>query len=440
MRDMAVSDERVGLLNRAVAAVVAVFCALALLRWGVSGLDPSLWEEVAVVAGLRPPNGIFPGFWRFLAGWAFPVFGADRALWVLNLAGAAVGALCVYTVALIVRQILSFIVRIERPHRAWHLFIAPLFSGLAALVFGLSDPFWNVARTFSPEEIRLFMFLAIVHISMRWFVAGGRWRLFPAMALMGIMAAETPFAFLLPLAFIASYAVIWHCVVDGLFPKPEKLAEPDELPRWRMFFLFAGGLLLAIYLNAAAFAAFGGLEAHGWEPEDAYLRYAIGYWHVFVDAAMLVGWMLGICFALLPFLVSLRIGPLVVRDDRRMPFSLGFLMFFVGLLALLQTGVVPSMRFWTLVKGTVLVGSGFLLAFFVFCDVVALAISGAAFAFEWRSLPLGGKTGRWRGPMQKCAVPALAAVMCALLLIRLPKPVQTEMQRIVDDAVASTLR
>ena len=69
MRDMAVSDARVGFLNRAVAAVVATFCAVALLVWGVPGLDPSMWDDVAVVAGLRPPQTVFPGFWRFLAGW-----------------------------------------------------------------------------------------------------------------------------------------------------------------------------------------------------------------------------------------------------------------------------------------------------------------------------------------------------------------------------------
>ena len=285
MRDMAVSDERVGFLNRAVAASVAVFCMIAMLVWGVPGLDPSMWDDVAVVAGLRPPHTVFPGFWRFLAGWLFPVFGTDIALVILNLAGAAVGGLCVYSVCLIVRQILSLLIRVNRPYRAWHLFIAPFFAGVAALAFGISDPLWRIARTFSPDEIRLFMFLSIVHISIRWFVAGGRWRLFPAMALMGVMAAETPFAFLLPALFIAFYVSVWHCVLDGLFPKPEKLAEPDDLPKWRMFFLFLGGLALAIILNATSFAAFGGLEANGWELPDVYLRYAIGYWHVFADAA-----------------------------------------------------------------------------------------------------------------------------------------------------------
>ena len=439
MRDMRVNDGRVGFLNRAVAVFAAVACAAAMLVWGVPGLDPSVWGEVSVVAGLRPPQNVFPGFWRFLAGWLFPLFGTERAIDILHFAGVAVGGLCVYTVCLIVRQILSLIIRIGRPYRAWYLFIAPFFAGVAALAFGMSDPFWRITRTFSPEEIRLFMFLAIVHISIRWFVAGGRWRLFPAMALMGVMAAETPFAFILPLVFIAFYVSVWHCVLDGLFPKPEKLAEPDELPKWRMFFLFLGGLVAAIILNAESFAAFGGLEANGLELPDVYLRYAIGYWHVFYDAASLIGWMLGICFAVLPFVVSVRIAPLMVRDDRQMPFNLGVLMFFVGVLAAMQVGAFPSARFWTFVKGNVLVESGFLLAFFVFCDMVALAIVGATFAFECQRTYLTDEDGARPGILLKGVVPALTVVLAALMLVHLPKPLETEMQRIIDAAVAETV-
>ena len=439
MRDMAVSDSRVGFLNRAVAATVAAFCTVAMLLWGVPGLDPSMWDEVAVVAGLRPPQTVFPGFWRFLAGWLFPIFGVDQAIAILRLAGAAVGGLCVYTVCLIVRQILSLVIRVGRPYRAWHLFIAPFFAAIAALTFGLSDPLWRVARIFSPEEIRLFLFLSIIHISIRWFVAGGRWRLFPAMALMGVMAAETSFAFLLPAVFIAFYASVWHCVLDGLFPQPEKLEEPENLPRWRMLFLFLGGLALAIILNASSFAAFGGLAANGWELEDVYLRYAIGYWHVFADAASLIGWMLGVCFAVLPFVVSIRIAPLVIRDDRRMPFDLGVLMFFVGFLAVMQMGAFPSARFWTFVKGTSLVGSGFLMTFFVFCDVVALAIFGSAFAFECQRNYLTEEDGPRPGILLKGVVPVLAVVLCAMMMTHLRKPLETEMQRIIDEAVEETV-
>ena len=435
MRDMAVSDDRVGLTNRLVALVVSSISFVAMLVWSVPGVDPGVWGEIAVVSGLRPAQSVFPGFWRLLAGWLFPVFGYGTALRLLNLIGPAIGAVCVYSFCMIVRQILSFLVRIGRPYPVWYRFIAPFFTAMAGLCFGLSDPLWSISRTFSPEEIRLFMFLGVVQGSMRWFIAGGGWRLFPVMALMGVMAAETSFACLLPLGFVAAYMSIWHCVMDGLFPKPENLPEPDELPKWRMFFLFLAGLGVAVWLNATSFIAFGGLEANGWGQAEVYFRYAAGYWHVFIDAATLVGWMLGLCFCVIPFVVVLRIAPLVIRDDRPMQFNLGVMMFFIGLLSILQTGAFPSGRFWTFGGGMTLVPSGFLLAFFLLCSMLSLAIFGAAFAFECHRTYLAEDESR-PGFLLKATAPAVSVLILLLVFWHVPKPVETEMQRIVDAGVA----
>ena len=439
MRDMMVSDARVGWGNRLVAAVVALACFAAMLVWQVPGLDPSMWDEAAVVAGVRAPRTVFPGFWRMLAGWVVPIFGMERAIGILSLVGAIVGALCVYSFCLIVRQILALVIRVGRPYPAWCNFIAPFFAGVAALCFGLSDPLWKVTRMFSPSEIRLALFLFIVHALLRWFVAGGRWRLFPAFAAMGVMAAETPFAFLLPLVFIGAYASVWHCVMDGLFPQPEKLPDPEDMPKWRMFFLFLGGLAAAAWLNASAFISLGGIEANCWRPEDIYFRYAGGYWHVFWDAASIVGWMLGLIFAILPFLVAIRMAPLVIRDDRQMPFPFGVIVFFVGVLAAMQSGAFPSARFWTFVKGTELVESGFLLVFFVFCAMIALAIFGASFAFECQRTYLTAETGTRPGVLLRGVVPVLAVGLVFLAARHVKRPVEAAMQQIVDEAVAATV-
>lgn len=439
MRDMAVSDDRVGLTNRLVALVVSSISFVAMLIWSVPGVDPGVWNEIAVVAGLRPAQSVFPGFWRLLAGWLFPAFGYDTALRLLNFIGPAIGAVCVYSFCMIVRQILSFLIRIGRPYPVWYRFIAPFFTAVAGLCFGLSDPLWSISRTFSPEEIRLFMFLGVVQGAMRWFIAGGGWRLFPVMGLMGVMAAETSFACLLPLGFVAAYVTIWHCVMDGLFQKPEMLPDPDELPKWRMFFCFLAGLCAAVWLNAMSFTAFGGLEANGWEPTDIYVRYAAGYWHGFINAATMVGWMLGLCFCVLPFVVALRIAPLVIRDDRPMVFNLGVMMFFIGLLSILQMGAFPSGRFWTFASGTALVESGFLLAFFLFCSMVSLAIFGAAFAFECQRTYLTEDEVR-PGVLLKATVPTVSVLLLLLVFWHVPKPVETEMQRIVDAGVAETVK
>ena len=428
-------DARIGSANRMAAASVALFCLVAMLVWGVPGLDPSMWDEAAVVAGLRPPRTIFPGFWRFIAGWLFPLFGAERAVAALNLLGAGIGAACVYSVFLTIRQILALIVRFEKPYPVWNRLIAPFFAGVAALCFGLSDPFWSVCRVFSPSEIRLVLFLFVIHALLRWFVAGGNWRLFPAFAAMGVLAAETPFAFLLPLIFAFAYVSVWHRVMDGLLPLPENLPEPEDLPKWRMFFLFLGGMAVAVFANASAFVSLGGVEANGWRLEDIYFRYAGGYWHVFWDAATVVGWMLGLSFAVLPFLVALRMSSLVIRDDRQMPFDCGVIVFFVGILATMQCGAFPSACFWTFTKDASLVESGFLLVLFVFCAMTALAIFGAAFAFECQRVYQTAEGEGRSGVLLKGIVPAIAVVLLALVVVHRPKTVETEMQRIVDAAL-----
>ena len=440
MRDMMNDRGQIGIRNRMLAVMTGAIACAAVLVWGVPGIDPSLWDEFAAVSGLRPPRDILPGFWRLLTGWMFPVFGTAAATGILKFLGAAVAGVCTGFVCLIVRQVLALLVRTSRPFPVWYRRIAPFFAFVCAVLFGLGDPLMRIARVFSPDELRLLMLLGTVHLILRWFTVGGRWRLFPAMALMGLLAAETPFGFVLPLAFVGSYVVVWWCILDGLFAKPEKLAEPEALPKWRMFFLFLGGLALGVWLNGAAFIAFGGAAANGWSTSDVFFRYATGYWTMLRASASLIGWVLGFGFCVVPFVVALRIFPLLARDDRPMPFAYGALLFFVGILALMQAGAVPVTRFWTFSAESM--RSGFLLAFLVFCAMMTVALFGAAFAFECQRTYLIREEDEAPvapGVLLRGLVPAITLVILAMAVVAVPKPVETEMQRIVDAAVAETV-
>ena len=444
MRDMPRDDGRLGRRNILLAVAAGVLSAAAMIVFGVPGLDPGLWGETAVVSGLCPPRAIFPGFWRLTTAWLFPLVGFEASIAALRWLGAVVGGCCVAVFCLNVRQILALLIHTSRPYAVWFRVIAPFFSFVAALLFGVSDPLWRICRVFSPDLLRLAICLLVVHWLLRWFTVGGQWRLFPAFALMGAMAAETPFAFLMPVLFVAAYVAVWHCVMDGLFQKPEKLPEPAELPKWRMFFLFLGAFALSVWLNTVGFIAFGGLEANGWSANDVYFRYAGGYWRVLANAASVIGWSLGLGMCLIPLLVALRMFPKSARDDQPMPFNYGVMLFFVGALAAMQTGAFPAARFWTFDTDAVIVGSGFLLAFFVACAMTSFALVGAAFSFECQRKYLTAgedepvpvsKPGR----MLRGVVPAIACVVVALALVHVRKPVETEMQRIVDDAVAETV-
>ena len=448
MRDMPRDNGRLGRRNIVLAIAAGVISAAAMIVFGVPGLDPGLWNEVSVVSGLRPPRTIFPGFWRLGAACLFHFLDMGTATVVLRWLGAVAGGFCVTVFCLIVRQILALVIHTSRPYAVWFRVIAPLFAFLGALLFGVSDPLWRICRVFSPELMRLSMLLLAVHWVLRWFTCGGQWRVLSAFALMGAMAAETPFAFLLPLLFAVSYAAVWHCVMDGLFRKPDGLPEPVELPKWRMFFVFLGALAAAVWLNTFGFVHFGGLEANGWSANDIYFRYAGGYWRLLVGSATLIGWALGLGVCVLPLLVALTMFPRSVRDDQPMAFNYGVMLFFVGVLAAMQSGAFPAARFWTYSSDTVMVESGFLLAFFVACAMASFALVGAAFAFECQRKYLmsaadqeleSGVAAEKPGRMLRGVVPALACGFAALALCHLRKPVETEMQRIVDDAVDETV-
>ena len=434
MRDVSKGDGRLGLGNVLTAAFVGLAVCAIILIWGVPGLDPALWDETAVAAGIRPPQTIFPGYWRILCGWLFSAFGVDDGVRMLSFVGAAIGGLCAMLVCLILRQILALLLRTGRSYPIWYKFIAPFFSVVAALLFGISDPFGIMARVFSPEELRLLMLLLGVHLTLRWFVVGGNWRIFLVMFLTGIMAAETPFAFLVPILFFVAWRSVWNRILDGVFEQPENLPDPEDLPKWRMFFLFFGGLGLGVWANAECFISLGGLEANGWSAGDIYFRYGGGYWRVVAGAGTLLGWVLGLGFGVFPLVVSLRLFPMVARDDRPMPFNLGVAMFFVGAMAVMQCGAFPAARFWTFAKSMAAMTDSFMLVFFVFCAMVAVALFGAAFAFECQRTYLAEDEDK-PGVLLRAVSPAVAVLIVVLAALHIPKPVETEMQRIVDDAV-----
>ena len=439
MRDSAAGDGRVGAVNWFLAVCVGAVVAASTFVWGVRGLDPSLWDEVSVVAGVRPPLTVFPGLWRGAVGWLFPWLGLNGAIDVIGKAGWIGCGLAAALFYLILRQILALLIRTERHYPVWSGFNAPYFAIVAAVAFGLSDPVARISQTFSPELIRLILFLLSVLLTLRWFTAGGNGRIFAALLFTGVLAGETPLAFLLPVLLVCAYAAVWHCVMDGLFPWPECLPEPLDLPKWRMVVVFVGGLLLAAWVNGETFIAYGGLEANDLKSGDVWMRYVVGYWHTLIGAASWLGWLLGLCFAVLPFLVCLRIAPFAIRDDHQLFFPLGLLMGCLGAIAIMQSGAFASTRFWTFSDDTFFFGSGFLLTVFVFCGMCALAIIGAAFAFECQRT--------YREPDEKkpglslrMLFPFLAAVLLVLVFRHRPKPVEQEILRIVEAGVEETVR
>ena len=427
----------IGVKDFVLASVAGVVVAGVGWIWGIPGLDPSMWHDIAVAAGVIPPQTAASAFWRMLTGWMFSSVGVSGSLRVLAVLGVVFGGVCAALVCIVVKQVLALLILSARTRSALEDRIASFFSFASAILFGLSDPFARIARILSPSLLWMVAALAVVGLSLRWSAVGGNWRLYSLVVVSGLLAAETPLAFLLPVVLAAAYLCVWRGVLGELFEKPENLPEPDEIPKWSMFHLFVGAFLLAVFLNVREFISLGGAAANGWDGGDAYFRYLVGYFRLFIGSASLFGWALGLGLCALPLIVALKLFPMVTRDDRPMPFSLGVLFLIVGVVAVMQCGAFPAARFWTLSKGIASVDSDLLLAFFVLCALVTLALSGAAFTLEsQRDVDRGeDEEPVRRGLPMRCLVPALMLAIVVLACRAAPRPVEAEMCRVVDDAV-----
>jgi len=425
--------------DRLIAALLGVLFFVATFVWGVPSIDPSQWNEVAIASGIRPPQTIFPGLWRLLAGGLFSAFGLARGSRLLVWAGSLAGAMSVSLAYCLARQTLARLSVGAGSHAVWTNLLIPFFSAVAAVLFGVSSPLWSMSQTLSSDGLQFLLLMWATHLWLRWFERGGEWRLFTVVLLVGVLVAETPFAFLVPVFFLTWYVWLWRQIEDGGLPAKRHLPTPYELPYWRMFFLFFGTLALMVWGNVTAFEAHGGLAANGWSGSDIYFRYGAGYWRVFADASTLVGWALGLGFGVFPVVVALRLFPIVTRDDRPMPFHLGAIMFFVGCVAILQTGVFPAARFWMFSRDSAMVGSGALLSFYVFASALTVALFGASFAFECQRLYLADEEGHSHVWLRMLS-PVLTAVVVACSLSQVARPVQREAQRVVVDAVIETVR
>ena len=417
---------------------LAAFAAFYFLSGG--GVDPAHWRDVSVAAKLLPPSAIFPGLWRGAVAWIPSHFGLTHFLTILGIAGAASAAFCVFLTGLIARQSLAFLLTADYDeHTIWANRIVPFFSAMAAFLLATSDPMWRIFQTFSPDAFRFIMVLVAVYLWLRWLAVGGGLRLYPMVALLGLIAAESPIGFVLPIIFIAGYFMLWNRIEDGHFVPSESLPDPENLPKWRMFFLFVAVMWGAVWLNVKTFTDMGGLVANGMSPSKIYFLYGARYGRMFMESSTLLGWVLGLGFGAFPLLVAAKLFPFVVRDDRAMPFHLGLMFLFVGFLALLQSGAFTSTRFWALLQGEQVVSSGFLLAVYVFCVALTVAFVGAGFTFECQRVYLPPDWEEKPKPALKVLVPVIAVIVMAFAAFHAYHGTERDMRKIVGDAIAETI-
>ena len=138
------------------AGVLAGVVFLLLSIWPYPFPHPSSWAELAVAAGLRPADAVFPGIWRACSAVLFsflPIKVATFALVLIGRLMAAADAAIFYF--LLTRFVPAMLRSAVRPH-GW-IRIARGILFLSALFFACSDSVWRAGQIATQTSFNLFL-------------------------------------------------------------------------------------------------------------------------------------------------------------------------------------------------------------------------------------------------------------------------------------------
>ena len=313
----------------ALALVVGGLTFVGLVAFAFPGLCPDVWNDAAVAAGLRPPQTIFPGFWRVIAQ-LFYLGGVEAGNAGLVWAGRVCAALTGVAGYLFLRSLLALLVRGRLRYAVQRYVVQGGAAFLGALFFICADPVWRAGQAFTPGA--LLMLLTLVQLALfTGFLLNGRLlSALGSMFLAGLIAAETPMGFLLLIGCWVVYVLaLWHDALCEHMPLLDPIIGPAA--KWKLTLVWALGLILGIALNCCSFISMEGLNAAGRIGGDMPLMYLLCWWHQIVGAANALGWVLGLGVCVLPCVVAAVMLPRAVDEEQFLPYHVGAVFFFTAL-------------------------------------------------------------------------------------------------------------
>lgn len=329
----------------ALALVVGGLTFVGLVAFAFPGLCPDVWNDAAVAAGLRPPQTIFPGFWRVIAQ-LFYLGGVEAGNAGLVWAGRVCAALTGVAGYLFLRSLLALLVRGRLRYAVQRYVVQSGAAFLGALFFICADPVWRAGQAFTPGALLMLLTLVQLVLFTGFLLNGRLLSALGSMFLAGLIAAETPMGFLLLIGCWVVYVLaLWHDALCEHMPLLDPIIGPAA--KWKLTLVWALGLILGIALNCCSFILMEGLNAAGRISGDMPLMYLQGWWNLVMGAASLKGWILGLGICALPFAVAAVTLPRAVDEDQFLPYHVGAVFFFTGALAYSQLCMLPPLWFWS---------------------------------------------------------------------------------------------
>lgn len=356
-----------------VLALLLAACAFAgLSLFAFPGLNPDVWGDAAVAAGIRPPEALLPGFWRVLASVLY-LKGVAVGNGLLPWAGRACMALSAGAAYLVLRALLALLVRGRLRYAVRRMVVQRGAAALGALCFACSDPLWRAGQAFSPAGLLTLLTLAQLFLFASFLLSGRLAAAFGAMFLVGLLAAETPFGFLLLAGCWGAYLLaLRRGALCEAMPLLDPVAGPSA--KWTLTLVWALGLLAGIALNCVSFVGMKGLAASGQAGGDMPLLYLLGWWRQVTGAANALGWVLGLGVCALPCVVAAVMLPRAVDEEQFLPYHVGAVFFCTGALAFSQVAMLPPLWFWSWTDAAA-VHSPYLLQMLMLCAVATVAFA-----------------------------------------------------------------
>lgn len=320
---------------------------VAILAW-ISGnsieLPPELWNELSFAAKLRPPATEFPALWRVCVSLFIERFGVGAAINTIKLLGPiSLGVSTALTYRLMA-ECLPSAMKTAAGYTHWGRQIIRFITVTGTVFFVCSEPVWLAGRVFSPEMLALLtteaaLLLAITAVNKlnpeRFIVAG---------AVSGVLAADTPAGFLIPVMTILYCRFTF--LPNGCEPR-QNLLNPITfvITVRRSLCTFTLCLVSAMSANIAFFRSNGG----GGEDADGFvviMKYLLHYFEVTANAMSPLGWLFVLAAVMFPLAVMMLKKRALTDMANLMNLSYAGLMLTTGMLAFMQSTGFSSFHFW----------------------------------------------------------------------------------------------
>ena len=315
--------------------------------WRFDWLPPELWEDVAVAAGLRPPQEPFPLAWHALMSLAFRWLPPARAIHLLLVGGHVAIGVVAALAALILEETAPTVMRKLVRRGGWSRWIVrlTLMQGVALFVF--SDPVWSIGRAFCPVALHVILAQTAILVFLRTALRRGRLAaLYWVMALLGMLAAETPLGIVLAIAVLAVVHAKAGANADA---RENPLADPfvRTVVMRRMSFAAMYGWLAVTVVNVTFFCLSDGLSAHEWTGFLLAVNHLYQHVKIVGAAAAPSGWLLMAIVVVVPLVLSAVHVQVATDDDRFLQYWYGVFFAVMGLVMFLQMSGWRSFWFWT---------------------------------------------------------------------------------------------